>query len=140
PFFIGEMLALLRDASGAAGGAGDYAQHLSSMLEGKLTLPGTIKQTLTRRLDYLSMSCRTVLRAAAAIGPRFSVSTLARVSTLDLRATEDALDEAVAATLVYEDELWPGQYQLAHALLQLALYSELLPGQRRRLHFKAAEV
>jgi DNA-binding SARP family transcriptional activator len=135
PFFMRELLALLQSEHGRVSGSTD---QLATILDGGLTLPPTVKQTLTRRLDQVSIECRSLLRAAAVLGIRFRLELLAEVADLQTDACEDGLDEAVAAGLASGEQNVSGHYRIAHGLLRHALYGELLPGQRRRLHLKAA--
>ncbi|MGH2343714.1 MAG: ATP-binding protein, partial [Chloroflexota bacterium] len=136
PFFIGELVALLRERSD-----GRPETTLAAILAGEGTLPGTIRQTLTRRLDRLSNACRALLRASAVIGSRFTEDLLAAVVDQELSVVEDTLDEAVSAGLAREGTLTEGGgYVLVHALFRRALYEELMPGQRRRLHGRVATV
>jgi DNA-binding SARP family transcriptional activator len=136
PFFIGELTALLRERFN-----GRPETTLTSILAGEGTLPNTVRQTLTKRLDRLGNACRALLRAGAVIGSRFSETLLAAVVDQDLTAVEDTLDEAVSLGLVREGAVAEGGgYVLVHALVGRALYEELMPGQRRRLHGRIAAV
>jgi predicted ATPase len=136
PFFIGELTALLRDRLD-----GRPETTLASILAGEGTLPSTVRQTLTRRLDRLSNACRALLRAGAVIGSRFNEDLLAAVVDQDLSDVEDTLDEAVSMGLVREGAVAEGGgYVLVHALIGRALYEELMPGQRRRLHGRIAAI
>ncbi len=137
PFFITELLALLRHESGDAGDV-SAGSTLDAILAGERSLPHTIRQTLTRRLDRLGIACRTLLRAGAVLGDRFEIALLAEIVGQERTACEQLLDNAVAARLLDEDRRGAGSYALTHALLCRALYDELLPGQRRRLHARAA--
>ncbi len=131
PFFVTELATLLA-ARRQEGGTADRANP--SALEGEEALPGTVRQTLARRLDRLEMNTRVLLRAGAVIGVRFSAEFVAILAGRDRVAAEDALDEAVASGLLREEA---AGYVLVHNLLRRALYEELLPGQRRRLHERA---
>ena len=91
---------------------------------------------IRRRLDRLSLACRSLLHTGAVIGERFDRELLARVSEGG-DALPAVVDEAFAAGLLAEDET-PGCYRLAHALLCGVLYGELLPTQRERLHARVA--
>ncbi|HVA91507.1 MAG TPA: DUF6788 family protein [Chloroflexota bacterium] len=131
PFFVTELAALLA-ARRQDEGTADRAE--AAALDGEEALPTTVRQTLARRLDRLEMGARALLRAGAVIGLRFSAELLAILVGQDRTATEDALDEAVASGLLREEDTG---YVLTHNLLRRALYEELLPGQRRRLHERA---
>ncbi|MGH2410769.1 MAG: hypothetical protein ACRDGS_10425, partial [Chloroflexota bacterium] len=137
PFFIIELLALLRHESGDAGDTSGGGK-LDAILAGERSLPHTIRQTLTRRLDRLGIACRTLLRVGAVLGERFDIALLAEIAGQERAVCEQLLDDAVAARLLDEDPDGPGGYALTHGLLCRALYDELLPSQRRRLHARAA--
>ncbi len=136
PFFVTELLALLAARRAEAGIPGDLVD--AAVLEQEEALPGTVRQTLGRRLDRLSMATRVLLRAGAVLGLRFGIDVVAALAGQERITCEDALDEAVAAGLLREDvDAAGGGYVLVHSLLRRTLYEELLPGQRRRLHERA---
>jgi len=137
PFFITELLALCRNDSEDAGEA-SAGSKLDAILAGEGSLPHSIRETLTLRLDRLGIACRTLLRAGAVLGDRFDIALLAEITGQDRAACEQLLDDAVAARLLEEDGRGAGGYALTHALLRRALYDELLPGQRGRLHARTA--
>lgn len=130
PFFVTELAALLADRRQE--GMGDRTAPPTLDLEE--ALPSTVRQTLARRLDRLAMNTRVLLRAGAVVGVRFSAEFVALLAGQDRVAAEDGLDEAVASGLLREEGTG---YALIHTLLRQALYEELLPGQRRRLHERA---
>jgi len=131
PFFVTELVALLA-ARRQEEGMADQAEPRT--LDPEEALPSTVRQTLARRLDRLEMNTRVLLRAGAVIGVRFSAEFVAILAGQDRVAVEDALDEAMASGLLREEATG---YVLIHNLLRRALYEELLPGQRRRLHERA---
>ena len=66
---------------------------------------------------------------------------LARVSGMTEAEVATALDEATSQNLlVASDDGTADGYAFRHALLREALYDDLLPGARRRLHARYAEV
>ena len=66
---------------------------------------------------------------------------LARVSGTTEAEIATALDEATSQNLlVPSDDGTAAGYAFRHALLREALYDDLLPGARRRLHARYAEV
>ena len=95
-------------------------------------LPRAVRQTLARRLDDLSIGCRTVLRVGAVIGQRFTTDALMLITRQDRHVVEDSLDEGLATGLLSEGD--EGSYVLIHDLLRRALREELMPGQRRRIN------
>jgi predicted ATPase len=87
-----------------------------------------------------------VLRIASAAGRRVSHRRLAAVSGLPDDDLEQALREAAAHHVLVAASTDPGGfgsddgYHFRHALLREAIYHELLPGERSRLHARYAEL
>ncbi|HEY6013197.1 MAG TPA: hypothetical protein VIU37_04300, partial [Candidatus Limnocylindrales bacterium] len=75
------------------------------------------------------------LRVASAAGQRVEPALLADAAGLDEAAVYDALREAVGRqVLVPHPAAGTERYAFRHALLQEAVYDDLLPGERTRLH------
>jgi DNA-binding CsgD family transcriptional regulator len=100
------------------------------------TVPAELADLLMVRLDRLSDPAREVIRAAAVAGRRVSHSLLAAVLTLPPTALDEALREAVDAHLL--EPVNGTDYGFRHALLAEAVYEDLLPGERVRLHISYA--
>ncbi len=119
-FFAEEIVAVARDDDGQC-----------------CTLPLTLRDLLLARVDELPDSTRQALRSAAVIGRRFGDQLLAAL--LERRDT-DLLDDLRAATeqqvLVTEGD----RYAFRHALVQEAVYDDLLPGERTRLHTRLGDL
>ncbi|MDH2427961.1 helix-turn-helix transcriptional regulator [Sphaerisporangium sp. TRM90804] len=105
-----------------------YAEELLAA-EG---LPYNLANLLLARVERLSDAAQRVLRAAAVAGRRIDHDMLQKVSGLDGPVLEEALREIVSRGLLLPD----GEYGYAfrHALLREAVYNDLLPGERTRLH------
>ncbi|WP_405144998.1 AAA family ATPase [Sphaerisporangium sp. NBC_01403] len=105
-----------------------YAEELLAA-EG---LPYGLANLLLARVERLSDPAQRVLRAAAVAGRRVDHDLLHKVSGLDDAQLEEAMREIVSRGLLLPD----GDYGYAfrHALLQEAVYTDLLPGERTRLH------
>jgi ATP/maltotriose-dependent transcriptional regulator MalT len=98
-------------------------------------LPASLREVLVTRVERLDPETRRVLRAVATIGRVSDEELIAAVTGLSPEALEDALHEAVAhRLLVVTDD----GYDVRHALLREALQTEMLPGERRRLHVAVA--
>lgn len=95
------------------------------------TLPLRLADLLLVRLDHLDDGSRRVVRAAAVSGRRVTHDLLDRVAGMD----PGELDAAVRAA-VESHVLVPAgdSYAFRHALLAEAVYDDLLPGERTRLH------
>jgi predicted ATPase/DNA-binding CsgD family transcriptional regulator len=96
-------------------------------------LSPTLRDVLGVRVEGLSEPARSVLRALAAGGRRVGDRLLAAVVELDEQARADALRETISEQLIVLDGE-RGAYAFRHTLLREAVYEELLPGERVRLH------
>lgn len=98
-------------------------------------VPGDLADLLLVRLDRLPEDARTVVRAAACIGRRASHTMLAEVLPLAGRDLDEALRHAVEANVLVTVQ---DGYAFRHALLAEAVYDDLLPGERARVHAACA--
>ncbi len=117
PFFIEELLA-----------AGDGAIRPASRL------PDTLRDVLLSRVATVSEEAQRVLRMAAVDGRSVEPGLLAEVAAQPESELEEPLREALAAQLLVSDADGAGTYRFRHALLAEAVYDDLLPSERRRLH------
>ncbi|GAA2133339.1 helix-turn-helix transcriptional regulator [Nocardioides bigeumensis] len=102
------------------------------------SVPGDLADLLLVRVDRLDDKAREVVRIASVAGRQVGHELLAQVC--DLAPAE--LDAAVR-TLVESNLLVPGtsdRYAFRHALLAEAVYDDLLPGERVRMHARYADV
>ncbi|WP_460796559.1 helix-turn-helix transcriptional regulator [Nocardioides pacificus] len=112
-FFVEELVG----ATWASGGGG---------------LPEDLVDVLLVRLDRLEDGARTVVRTASVAGRRVSHELLAEASGLPPSALEEALRAAVEMNVLVA--VSGDAYAFRHALLGEAVYDDLLPGERVRLH------
>jgi DNA-binding NarL/FixJ family response regulator len=99
---------------------------------GRMALPGDLADLLLVRVDQLDAASRQAVRASAVAGRRVSHLLLSKVVDVDSAELEQALRAAVehnVLVLVGNDG-----YAFRHALLAEAVYDDLLPGERLRLH------
>jgi predicted ATPase len=87
----------------------------------------------------LSEPAQQVLRVAAVAGRRVSHRLLADVAGRSEADLEQGLRDAIGAGAVVADTT-TGAYRFRHALLQEAVYGDLLPGEQVRLHAAYAHV
>jgi predicted ATPase/DNA-binding NarL/FixJ family response regulator len=127
----------LNDIVTRAEGNAYYAEELlAASLSGDLadhsTLPAGLAALLLSRVEQLSDATQQVLRAAAVAGSRADDELVRSASGLQAAEYEGAVREAVTHQLLvpYGTE----GYVFRHALLREAVYADLLPGERTRLH------
>ena len=98
---------------------------------GSASVPRDLAGLLLLRLDSLAPDAQLVVRAAAAGGREVRDAELAAVTGLSADRFEAAVRSAVEyLVLVPEGE----GFRFRHSLLAEAVYADLLPGERRRLH------
>ena len=114
PFFTEELVL-------AGGGAGPAA------------LPPSLQEVLLTRMVRLGHRTQQLLGVAAAAGPGVTQPLLAAVTGMAEADLLDGLREAVDQQLLLPEPGGEG-YVFRHALVAEAVYGELLPGERVRLH------
>ncbi|GGO18580.1 LuxR family transcriptional regulator [Microbispora rosea subsp. aerata] len=114
-----------------AGGNPFFAEELLAAGAERARLPGTLADLLLARVETLSDTARQVLRVAAVAGRRVDHDLLRAATGLGDLPLEDALREIVSRRLLTAGN---DGYTFRHALLQEAVYDDLLPGERTRLH------
>jgi DNA-binding NarL/FixJ family response regulator len=112
-----------------------YAEQLLAAAAGDADaeLPATLAEVLLARVQGLSEPAQQVLRVAAVAGRRVPHRLLAEVAGQPETDLETGLHEAIGAG-VLTSEAATGGYAFRHALLQEAVYGDLLPGEQVRLH------
>lgn len=122
----------LADIVDRAEGNAFFVEELTSAAAGPgRWVPADLADVLLVRLDRLDDTARQVVRAASVAGRRVSHVLLAAASGIEDRALEDGLRKAVEMNILVAGE---GRYWFRHALLGEAVYDDLLPGERVRLH------
>ena len=129
--------ALLGTLVDRAEGNAYYAEELLAASSGSPgVLPSGLAALLLARVAHVSDAAQQVLRAAAVAGRRANDQLVLAASGLDDAGYEEAVREAVAHQLLVPDG--PDGYRFRHALLREAVYGDLLPGERTRLHGRFA--
>jgi DNA-binding CsgD family transcriptional regulator len=101
-------------------------------------LPASLAELLVSRTERLPAAARQVLQAAAVTGCRVDDELVMLASGLAAPEYEKAVRQVVAHQLLVPDG--PRGYAFRHALLREAVYADLLPGERTRLHARLAGV
>jgi len=102
-------------------------------------LPWQLADLLLVHLDRLSEDARQVVRVAAVGGRRVTHEMLEAVANLHDGRLDEALRDAIDAHILQLTSSGRG-YVFRHALLAEAVYDDLLPGERVRLHAAYAAV
>ncbi len=116
-----------------------YAEELltaSSCNDG--TLPTGLAALLLSRVERVSDAAQQVLRAAAVAGDGASDDLVRAACGLPDAAYEEAVREAAGHQLLAPDG--PDGFRFRHALLREAIYGDLMPGERTRLHARLASL
>jgi DNA-binding CsgD family transcriptional regulator len=127
----------LNDIMARAEGNAYYAEELLAASVGgdqaeRRALPAGLAALLLNRVEQLSDAAQQVLRAAAVAGRRADDELVRAASGLQAAEYEGAVREAVTHQLLVPDGT--EGYVFRHALLREAVYADLLPGERTRLH------
>jgi DNA-binding CsgD family transcriptional regulator/tetratricopeptide (TPR) repeat protein len=129
--------ALLGSVVSRAEGNAYYAEELLAASSGSSgVLPSGLAALLLARVARVSDAAQQVLRAAAVAGRRANDQLVLAASGLDDAGYEEAVREVVTHQLLVPDG--PDGYRFRHALLREAVYGDLLPGERTRLHGRFA--
>ncbi|HWG02822.1 MAG TPA: AAA family ATPase [Trebonia sp.] len=114
-----------------------YAEELLCAARGSAdALPSGLAALLLSRVERVSDAAEQVLRVAAVAGRRSDDDLIRAASGLPDSAYEEAVREAVTNQLLVPDGT--DGYRFRHALLREAVYGDLLPGERTRLHARLA--
>jgi class 3 adenylate cyclase/predicted ATPase len=134
PLFLEEVTkAILEAPSGAASAA------VATIPGARTTVPATLQASLMARLDRHGLAAREIAQTGAAIGRGFSYDLVTAASPRGEAETRAALDQLVAAGLVFQRGAPPASdYQFKHALVQDTAYGTLLRGTRQTLHGRIA--
>jgi DNA-binding CsgD family transcriptional regulator len=150
PAALGELLSAIPNGPGRlsaatinrivarAEGNAYYAEELLASMSGAPGdpgLPSGLAATLLSRVERVSDAAQQVLRTAAVAGRRAADDLVRAAVRLPDAEYEEAVREAVAHQLLVPDG---DGYVFRHALLREAVYNDLLPGERTRLHARLA--
>jgi hypothetical protein len=100
-------------------------------------VPRNLREVVWSRVGALGRDTATVLAAGAVLGIEFDEHVLRELVEVDEATVDRALDAAITSGLLLAIEPTKGM-RFAHALVADALYAELQPLQRRRMHARAA--
>lgn len=103
-----------------------------------LELPMSVRATVLERIASLSTEDCTALSYAAAVGPRFEARLLSELTGRSVDTIAKILRSARDLQIVRVIPTSSDTYVFRHALVQEALYAELLPSEARPVHERIA--
>jgi len=148
PFNRGELVAhlaallghpasesMVDDVLARSEGNAYFAEELAARAQDD-GLPAGLTDVLLLRLESLAPPAQRLARVASVAGDKVTDAMLLAVSGLAPDELDVALRDAVAHLVLVPDTESGGApaYRFRHALLREAVYADLLPGERVRLH------
>jgi class 3 adenylate cyclase/tetratricopeptide (TPR) repeat protein len=131
PLFIEEVTKTLLDLGVLERANGNY-RLVKSLAE--VSVPDTIQDIITARLDRLGEEGKRTVQLASVIGRQFLVRLLERIAGLTDQL-EGLLQKLKTLEIIYELGLLPEPaYIFKHALIQDVAYHSLLIQRRKELH------
>jgi len=122
---------------GRSGGNPLFTEELiAAGVDGRGSLPPSLREALLLRVERLSEDTQRLLRALA-VSNRAREELLAEALGSDQAAVAAAMREALEAQIVVPID--SGRFGFRHALLREVLYDDLLPGERSQLHLAHAQ-
>lgn len=110
-----------------------YAEELLAATDTEAGgMPSGLADLLLIRVEQLPDTAQQVLRTAAVAGRRVAHDLLRDAVGLPEDELESALREAIGHQLLVAGD--DGAYAFRHALAREAVYADLLPGERSRMH------
>ena len=123
------MLQHLIETGALSFGGGQWVLDTSTV-----SIPEGIREVVGRRLDLLGEEVTETLRAAAVIGPAFTLRVLADVAGTGEESVLVALETAEQSRLVSEVAGVADRWQFSHELVRRTLLDQLSLSRRTRLH------
>ncbi|MDX6358412.1 MAG: hypothetical protein QOH37_1466, partial [Nocardioidaceae bacterium] len=128
-----EMAGIVERADGNA----FFVEELVGATRLSQGLPDDLAELLLVRLDQLGEEAQQVVRTAAVAGRRVHHDLLSASGTLSPTALDVGLRDAIGHNVLVPSS--GDYYSFRHALLAEAVYDDLLPGERSRLHAAYAD-
>jgi class 3 adenylate cyclase/tetratricopeptide (TPR) repeat protein len=129
PLFIEEVARRLVDTGTLVGDWGGLV--LAKPIE-RLGVPPTVQGVIAGRIDRLAGREKSLLQAAAAVGPRTEITLLRAVTEMPEESMQRAIAALAAAELLIE--ISPRTCGFPHDLVREVAYDSLLGPERERLH------
>ena len=136
---VGDALpdAVVRDIHSRTGGNPFFVQEIARLLPSNGTganvtkVPDGVRETIERRLAFLTARCRDLLDVLATVGRPADVAVLGALADAEPGDVEKLTAEAVAAGVLVASG---NRVALAHDLFRETIYAALPPADRARWH------
>jgi tetratricopeptide (TPR) repeat protein len=103
-----------------------------------ITIPATITDVLTARIDRLEEPTKQLVKVSSVIGRSFSARILSDVAS-EVEDIPGRLSFLTQTEILQpQEQMGEVNYTFSHALAQEAAYESILPSRRRELHLKVA--
>jgi predicted ATPase len=101
---------------------------------GTAPVPAPVREVLLRRVAQLPYPAAEMLSVASIAGRHFDIDVVAEAASVEIEAALEALDAAVEAGLVAEDQQRLGWFRFTHGLTAEVLYEKTGRLRRAYLH------
>ncbi len=115
-----------------------FTEELVALSGPDAMLPQALLDAVLSRVARLGSDTDELLRVASAAGSRFSSAMVATVMDIDVEVADRRLRDAVDHQVVVPIHDGGDDFIFRHALVREAIYGDLLPGERNRLHGRFA--
>jgi tetratricopeptide (TPR) repeat protein len=132
-----EVLVVINKSEGNPFFIEELVRHIADRERAGTSVPHTIHDVITARIDRLTPAAKRVLLAASVLGREFTADLLARVVG-GAATLQKLLKELVRSEFLYERaDLSKTTYVFRHGLTQEVAYGMLLSDSRARYHASA---
>lgn len=135
PFYVRELLRHLTEEGKILLRGGRWSTDISI---GELGIPDGVRELVDARLSRLQPMTAEILRLASCFGGGFEFSVLAALTGFAEEQLLDCIDEAMRSGLIKVGTGAVPSYDFSHDIVRHALYDELNPDRRARLHRRIA--
>jgi eukaryotic-like serine/threonine-protein kinase len=131
PLFLREVVRLIISEG--------RVEDLGTLDLATLGVPHGVRETVRRRLDFLSPAANDLLELASVIGREFDFEVIRRLSGLAPDTLLDSLHETIVCDLVGQAASTFGRYHFSHALIRETIYDQLAKSRRSSFHNRIAQ-
>ncbi len=123
-----------------SGGNALMARELAQASGTGETVPVSLRELISDRIDRLASESRNVLRWGAVLGPTFEVDRLTDVVSFDFDPLMNALAELERRALLVHTGSSADTYAFQHALVHHVVYSQISEPRRKLMHLRVAKL